>query len=127
MIARGVVVGLAAVGLALPAGRPGNAGNGGEDASQAAGKSVYDGKGNCAACHGAAGKGTPLGPDLTDGEWLNFSGAVEDVAKVVREGVTRPKKYPAPMPAMGGARLSGDEIDAVARYVVELGAARGGE
>jgi mono/diheme cytochrome c family protein len=88
---------------------------------QQAGRSVFEGKGNCATCHGKDGKGTPLGPDLTDGEWLNVpAGTPEAIAALVRTGVAQPKKHPAPMPPMGGARLRPAEIDAVAQYVASF-------
>jgi mono/diheme cytochrome c family protein len=88
---------------------------------QQAGQSVFEGKGNCATCHGKDGKGTPLGPDLTDGEWLNVpAGTQEAIAALVRAGVAQPKQHPAPMPPMGGARLRPAEIDAVAQYVASL-------
>jgi mono/diheme cytochrome c family protein len=89
------------------------------------GKSIFERKGNCATCHGRNGRGTPLGPDLTDGEWLNITGTLEEIVAIVRSGVAEPATYPASMPPMGGARLSGEEIDAVARYVVSLGPKRG--
>jgi cbb3-type cytochrome c oxidase subunit III len=93
---------------------------------QEAGRAVFEGKGNCATCHGKDGKGTPLGPDLTDGKWINIGGKPEEIVAVVRTGVMKPKQYPAPMPPMGGARLRDAEIEAVARYVLEL-ARRDGE
>jgi mono/diheme cytochrome c family protein len=84
------------------------------------GRAIYTGKGNCASCHGPEATGTPLGPDLTDEEWLNITGTLEEITGVVRSGVLQPKSYPAPMPPMGGARLRPAEIEAVARYVFEL-------
>lgn len=87
---------------------------------QEPGKAIFEGKGNCAACHGRDAKGTPLGPDLTDGEWLHIDGTLAEIAAIIRSGVLEPKKYPAPMPPLGGARLRDAEIDAVARYVHEL-------
>lgn len=92
-------------------------------AAQPDGKAIFEGKGNCAACHGRDAKGTALAPDLTDDEWLNISRAVEEIAGLVRKGVARPLRFPAPMPPMGGARLSDAEIEAVAQYVFELSAA----
>lgn len=88
--------------------------------AQPDGRAVFEGKGNCATCHGIEGKGTPLGPDLTDGEWLNISGTLAEITAVVRKGIAKPRRHPAPMPPMGGARLRDDEIDAVARYVFSL-------
>ncbi len=91
-------------------------------AQETAGQAIFKGKGNCFTCHGPAGKGTVLAPDLTDAEWLNFEGrpARADVEALVKRGVPRPVRHPAPMPAMGGARLSDDEIAAVAEYILSL-------
>jgi mono/diheme cytochrome c family protein len=119
------VVGLVAV-LAMEAGGPAavvpsaSAGAAAPAMAQATGKAVFEGKGNCATCHGKDARGTPLGPDLTDGQWLSISGSLAEIAALVRAGVARPKKYPAPMPPMGGARLRDAELEAVARYVLEL-------
>lgn len=84
------------------------------------GQKVFEGKGNCWTCHGRNGKGTPLGPNLTDGEWLNVDGSLDSIRFVVQAGVAKPKRYPAPMPATGGAKLSQAEVEAVAKYVLEL-------
>jgi cbb3-type cytochrome c oxidase subunit III len=89
-------------------------------AGQSAGQKVFEGKGNCHVCHGKNAKGTPLGPDLTDAEWLNVDGTLAAITRVIRAGVAKPVKYPAPMPAMGGAKLSEAEISAVAAYVKAL-------
>jgi mono/diheme cytochrome c family protein len=124
MISKALIFSVLAAGVFAPSGSPGAPEPVPE--LQATGKAIFEGKGNCATCHGRDGKGTPLGPDLTDGEWLNASGSFEDLRTVIRQGVTKPKKFPAPMPAMGGARLSDDEIGAVARYVLELVPARAG-
>jgi cbb3-type cytochrome c oxidase subunit III len=88
--------------------------------AQDPGEAVYRGKGNCVACHGRDAKGTPLGPDLTDGVWLTGTGTLAEITEVIRVGVAKPKQYPAPMPPMGGARLSPAEVEAVARYVLSL-------
>jgi mono/diheme cytochrome c family protein len=84
------------------------------------GQQVFEGKGNCWTCHGRDGKGTPLGPNLTDGEWLNIDGSLDSIRIVVQAGVAKPKRYPAPMPPKGGAKLSQAEIEAVSKYVLEL-------
>jgi mono/diheme cytochrome c family protein len=81
---------------------------------------VIFGSTTCFTCHGAEATGTPLGPNLTDAEWLNGNGTLEDITRIIREGVPSPKQHPAPMPPMGGADLSEGEIDAVARYVLGL-------
>ncbi len=75
----------------------------------------------CAACHGTGGKGTPLGPDLTDSKWLWSDGSYLEIAKTITEGVAAPKEYRSPMPPMGGAQLSDDDLNAVAAYVWAVG------
>lgn len=86
------------------------------------GAAIYKGKGNCVSCHGPAAKGTPLAPDLTDGEWVNFERrpTLTEVEALVRTGVAKPVRHPAPMPPMGGARLSDEEVASVAAYVLSL-------
>src|SRR5690606_7753693 len=81
---------------------------------------IFQGKGLCFACHGQDAKGTPLAPNLTDAEWLNIDGTVPAIIALIEKGVPKPVKHPAPMPPMGGAKLSRQEIEAVAAYVKEL-------
>lgn len=85
------------------------------------GRGIFTGGGNCFACHGSDARGTPAGPDLTDGSWLDIDGSYAAIAGVVRSGVPQPARYPAPMPPEGGAQLSTDQICAVAAYVYGLG------
>ncbi|CAN5796363.1 hypothetical protein BH24GEM1_BH24GEM1_03530 [soil metagenome] len=94
----------------------------------ALGDSVFHGQaggGTCYACHGQDAKGSGVGPNLTDGEWLNTDGSLEGITKVVQTGVPTPKKAPAPMPPMGGASLTPEQVRAVAAYVYSL--SRGGK
>lgn len=84
------------------------------------GRKIFAGKGTCFVCHGADAKGTPLAPNLTDAEWLNVDGSRAGIADLVKTGVPKPKKHPAPMPPMGGASLKPDEVQAVAAYVWSL-------
>jgi mono/diheme cytochrome c family protein len=88
--------------------------------AQSAGQKIFQGKGLCHACHGKDARGTPLAPNLTDSEWLNVDGSLPAIVALVKAGVPKPLKYPAPMPPMGGAKLSKAEIDAVAAYVKSL-------
>lgn len=114
------------LGLAVLAVLAGGAGRAGLQAASSQeppaqqGRAIYMGKGACHTCHGPDGRGTPIGPDLTDAEWLHIDGTQAEIARVVRLGVVRPKRYPAPMPPMGGARLNEREITAVAAYVAAL-------
>ncbi|MEO8242169.1 MAG: cytochrome-c oxidase, cbb3-type subunit III [bacterium] len=89
----------------------------------AAGQTVF--ADNCAACHGDDGKGNrDLGaPNLTDAIWL-YGGDRDTITTTVtkaRYGVMPSWGYAAPG---GTARLSEDQIRAVAVYVHSLG---GGE
>lgn len=86
----------------------------------ALGRKVFAGKGICYTCHGLDAKGTPLAPDLTDAEWLNTDGSREGIESIIKSGVAKPVKHPAPMPPMGGAKLSAEEVAAVAAYVYSL-------
>jgi glucose/arabinose dehydrogenase/mono/diheme cytochrome c family protein len=71
----------------------------------------------CTGCHGSAATGTALGPDLTDTKWLWSDGSYAGITKTISEGVAQPKQYRSPMPAMGGAALTPDQVSAVAAYV----------
>ena len=46
----------------------------------------------------------------SDGSWAG-------IAKTITEGVAQPKKYRSPMPAMGGAQLTPQQVKEVAAYV----------
>ncbi|HSH46297.1 MAG TPA: cytochrome c, partial [Longimicrobiales bacterium] len=88
-----------------------------------AGRALFQGRGSCFTCHGREGGGTPLGPDLTDEAWVNFEQRPtrEQVETLITNGVPRPVEHPAPMPPMGGARLSEEEVSQLAAYVLYLG------
>jgi glucose/arabinose dehydrogenase/mono/diheme cytochrome c family protein len=81
--------------------------------------------GTCSGCHGADAKGTPAGPDLTDGKWLWGDGSLHAIAAIITKGVAHPKRFTGAMPPMGGADLSRGDIAAVADYVWAVGHARG--
>ena len=89
----------------------------------ALGDRIYHGQGGgaaCTGCHGENGKGSPLGPDLTGKNWLWSDGSFEGITKTIAEGVPHPKNYRSPMPPMGGAQLTPDQVSAVAAYVWNL-------
>jgi glucose/arabinose dehydrogenase/mono/diheme cytochrome c family protein len=71
----------------------------------------------CTGCHGDSGQGTPLGPDLTGKKWLWSDGSYARIKKTITEGVGQPKEYRSPMPPMGGAQLTPDQLSAVAAYI----------
>jgi mono/diheme cytochrome c family protein len=93
----------------------------GSAAAQSSGQKIFQGKGMCYACHGSNARGTPLAPDLTDTLWLNIDGSLQSITTLVRTGVSKPVRYPGAMPAMGGAKLSDEEIAAVAAHIKSLG------
>jgi mono/diheme cytochrome c family protein len=98
-------------------------------AQVALGERIFHGQadgGTCAGCHGLNAKGTPLGPDLTSGNWLWGSGDLADITRIITDGVASPKKYRSVMPPMGGAQLSQSDVAAVAAYVWALGHRSGG-
>ncbi len=74
----------------------------------------------CAGCHGAHGTGSPLGPNLAAKKWLWSDGSYAGILKTIREGVMHPKEYRSPMPPMGGAQLTPDQLSALAAYVWAL-------
>lgn len=86
----------------------------------AAGKQAFETT-ICYTCHGMDGSGTALAPNLRDGEWLNTDGTIEGIEQVIRTGVPTPKVSPAPMPPMGGAQLSEEQIKNLAAYVYAIG------
>ena len=90
----------------------------------AEGDSIFHGQkagGACFTCHGADANGTPLAPSLTDTTWRTGDGSYAFIQKRVKEGVPAPTApYTAPMPPMGGATLTEDQVRAVASYVYAL-------
>ena len=75
----------------------------------------------CTACHGSAATGSPLGPDLTDDQWLWSDGSVAGIAKSISDGVQQPKDFRNPMPPMGGSQLTPEQVNAMAAYLWALG------
>ena len=87
-----------------------------------AGQQIFVGQGLCFTCHGQNGQGTPLAPNLADAEWIWVQNPDDqtEMATVIRTGVSQPQQYPAPMPPMGGAQLSDDQLNSVVAYVMSL-------
>jgi glucose/arabinose dehydrogenase/mono/diheme cytochrome c family protein len=86
----------------------------------ALGDRIYHGQvggATCVGCHGANGTGTVLGPDLAGSQWLWSDGGYLAIAKTITAGVPQPKRYRSPMPPMGGAQLTADQVSAVAAYI----------
>ena len=79
------------------------------------------GASSCSGCHGADAKGSTPGPDLTSGTWLWGDGSLASIKDVISKGVPSPKRYRSPMPPMGGAQLSADDLAAVSAFVWAVG------
>lgn len=91
--------------------------------SIALGQNIFRGQaagGTCFTCHGPDAKGTQLGPDLTDAQWLNADGSYASIVTTITTGVSKPKQYPGVMPPFGGAQLTPEQVRAVAAYVFSL-------
>ena len=91
----------------------------------AQGQQIFTGNGICYTCHGQNAEGTQLAPNLRDSEWLWVDASspqakLTSIENTVRTGVATPKQHPSPMPAMGGAQLSDDQVRAVSAYVYSL-------
>ena len=84
------------------------------------GKTIFAGPGNCHACHGAEGAGTPFAPKLNDKEWLNIDGSYDAIVKIVTDGVPMPKQSMMQMQPKGGSTINADQVKAVAAYVWRL-------
>jgi glucose/arabinose dehydrogenase/mono/diheme cytochrome c family protein len=90
----------------------------------ALGERIYRGQvggAACTGCHGGSGEGSPLGPPLTGKKWLWSDGSYPGIAKTITDGVSQPKQYRSPMPPMGGAQLTPDQVSALAAYVWGVG------
>jgi mono/diheme cytochrome c family protein len=113
----------AAAAGAKPTATPAAAGGGPTPKQVALGDSIFHGLvagGTCTACHGQDAKGTAVAPDLTDSKWINGDGSYQFIVNTVTNGVPKPKEHPAPMPPMGGATLTDDQVKAVAAYEYSL-------
>jgi len=86
------------------------------------GKTVFEGAGICASCHGAAGEGIPnLGGNLTDDDWLHSEGDYEGIVATVMNGVTaEASSSGVPMPPRGATNITDDQVRAAAAYVWTL-------
>ncbi len=89
----------------------------------AEGQAIFTGAGICFTCHGQAGEGTALGPALNDDEWIWIDPAADlqpQLVAQIRAGTPEPRDFPAPMPPMGGASLTDQQLESVAAYVASL-------
>lgn len=107
-----------------PSGATGAPPAGATAAMVAEGDSIFQGQkagGLCFTCHGSDANGTALAPSLRDTTWRTGDGSYEFIQKRVAEGVPAPTApYAAPMPPMGGASLTPDQVKSVAAYVYAI-------
>ena len=84
------------------------------------GKTLFQGAGLCAACHGPEGKGG-LGPDLTDTVWLHHDGGFDALVRQITTGIMLDdSKTGQLMPPRGGGVITDEQIRSVAAYVWSL-------
>ncbi len=79
----------------------------------------------CVACHGAAGRGSPVGPELNDQSWIHIQGEFDQIVQIITTGVQQPRQYPGAMPPRGGGPFSDEEVRAIAAYVYAISHAGG--
>lgn len=93
----------------------------------AQGQELFQGQGQCHTCHGMDAQGTPLAPNLTSGPWLQLQDGnnLEDIENLIRTGVPEPVEAPAPMPPMGGAQLTDEQVTDLAAYVYSISRGKG--
>lgn len=89
-----------------------------------AGKTLYEGRGLCASCHGKNGEGI-LGPTLRlnagKKAWLHTDGSLRSIVVLIKSGLEPSvTESGITMPARGGARLTDEQVEQVAAYVVHL-------
>lgn len=84
------------------------------------GQKIFSSTGNCFTCHGQNGAGTGMAPALNDRKWLNIDGNFAAIQQIVNAGVPKPKEFPAPMPAKGGATLTDQQVKQVSAYVYSI-------
>jgi glucose/arabinose dehydrogenase/cytochrome c5 len=90
----------------------------------ALGDRIFHGRasgGTCAGCHGSNAKGSPIGSDLSSGQWLWSDGSLPALIATINAGVLAPKAHSGAMPPRGGAPLSDADVQAVAAYVWAVG------
>jgi mono/diheme cytochrome c family protein len=74
----------------------------------------------CTGCHGGDARGSPQGPDLLSPTLLWSDGSPAGLAQTIRDGVLQPKQFRTPMPPMGGAQLTPEQVAALAAYLWAL-------
>jgi mono/diheme cytochrome c family protein len=88
------------------------------DSAIAWGQALFNGSANCVACHGAGGRGTDRGPNLTGGIWFHGPGTYDWLIQQVIHGVPADKSVSGEaMPMRGWVPMNDMDVRAVAAYV----------
>ena len=88
------------------------------------GDSLFN-SGSCMRCHGEAGTGGRNGPDLTDADWVQSDGSLEEIRRTVfwgvrREHLSEDSSWRFEMNPGGGLDLEWTDYQALAAYVWSL-------
>ncbi len=84
------------------------------------GKTLFHGAALCANCHGQAGVGSGIAPNLADKTWLHIDGAYAAIVKTITDGVPSPKESMIPMLPKGGSGITDEQVKAVSAYVYSI-------
>jgi mono/diheme cytochrome c family protein len=82
------------------------------------GQQLYGGV--CSSCHGQNGIGSPAGPALNDGQWIQIGGQFEEIVAIINSGVANPREFAGVMPPRGGGNFDEAQVRAIAAYVYAL-------
>ncbi|CAN5637941.1 hypothetical protein BH23GEM6_BH23GEM6_14410 [soil metagenome] len=74
----------------------------------------------CTVCHGLDAEGTQLAPSFIDGEWIHVEPEVDQIAQIIRTGVSNPIEFAVPMPPQGGGDFDDEELRALAVYILAV-------
>ena len=132
---KALLTGCAALGIALISGCAASTTSGAAEGSASAsvgaatpemiasGRALFTGAGRCGVCHAPTGRGGSLGPNLTDDDWIWVDTSMDvrqQIAVIIRDGISEPRQFPAPMPAQGGGSLTEVQIQALAAFVAQM-------
>ncbi|HEU5303930.1 MAG TPA: cytochrome c [Gemmatimonadales bacterium] len=92
-----------------------------DSASIAAGRLLYQGRGQCVGCHGERGQGTADGPSLIGGPWTLGDGSFPWLLHLTRHaGWGARSREGDPQPMRGPTVLDSAEVRRVAAYVFSI-------
>ncbi|HSM09238.1 MAG TPA: c-type cytochrome [Gemmatimonadota bacterium] len=84
------------------------------------GRTLFNGDALCADCHGADAVGD-IGPDLSDGEWLQEKGSYLSIVEVILDGVPEARSTTGTaMPPRGDTEIDDLDVQSVAAYVWKM-------